>query len=1668
MAQSHALYTGHSPPLGPPPPPPPIPHTDQTRVYAKDQPPKLREAFTEFYPNGLPNVYKMLQTPGAGGVPQTYVEDYLPAGFYTNVRPGARAIFSTENGVRKFRHMNHLLPQRRIHLWSKDEIQSVCNSLRKLYWEHMKGMQKPYCWESLYTYFDGCDIYNYGALNLWNVTNQLFDENKLIYMDLAKELAVEIGHWADGWLANENNCNKLLHWDELQGPLLPLLTEEDWREIGNIQDDVVPLIASALKHRRSLLLSPEESKPGVKPNHLMNSCANDSLENWLAGQRIFTPSGLPSPPEAKSHQCSPASRNAPAPAIVHHNNHYYALPDGKRRSSAVEALHQSAAAAGPVVAHGSSQITRSEQPETDTLMRWDPIQASSTARSKSTEPVPSYSLDISHEATAPSDAQANSAPMEGHDDDECEQSDPFTPTKAPLKGRDNPRVTRGAPKSTVTASLPASAVLGFSDLATSPERSGNASQQPTQATSSPSKEDGADREGKNKGTKPRTSPNKDFKKGQRPNRSFARAGTHDPKSAQFLSKAHNLAHPQRPDLGFYPNVGSAGMPKEIIVPQVQPPLGITFHPAAGFSHATPGGYSHPQQNYAMPTGLGYRHPNVQQPPPPQDGLAQNRGRNASTSSRLDRFEPSERWPHQHLHDNFNDPTSAPNRGGYHRGGLRRGTNRRGSHNQRNATTPMVQQPNPDFVNKRRDGAPWKDQQWRRSGSDFIQVTCQNVQNGLTINDYVPCSCQMCDARNRSVHVAAKCSENTTTVDIQTRIKHGLAERYGHVEDVYPLQSKEPGRFLARFSDTSSVGKALAMGSGSMPEQGISVAFSPAMRSKWTVPTPTYIRETPSQGIGQPSFSPYPFGPSISINTQSTGPAAHTMPGLIHPAAVNLPHEYSGQGWPIDGAQRATSGFMRHRFSHQSSAITAPTGPQQNMHEAPRHNFTESKLPAPATADVERGEELSDELLQTKPPAEEALNEMQDAEKDGSIGPRSYGNKILGARARVSLPNSPAKATHSPEASSSAQTACRSPGDDVTVDTESTMKLDRSSGAKLETSTRIEVGTHPQVTAASASIGDTTSHHRVPSIFTENEIKGRREAWAKISMPLNPNKPKPSTPTKPHSDDGKDEATLRVPKGDRREAGNATGSEMSTPTQAVTFTPETGSVYEPSEKPEDEFGSQHEQEDASASASASHSARVVEEDAMTSGKVGKDEVQQFQATTGPDVAAALTAEPVQKNEKPTQSFHDLSLTNMAELNAPQRLGGSSHPNHHQEITSDSQSKDKTRKWKSKTKKKKGKQSAGPQGNVAYSPINVQDQMPSAPQRPDTRVMNTEPEIASHFESQGSSSSSPAKRHHEGLEQRSASGGCKRSKKHEHDQELPQVEPKSQQPSFDESDSPEEDTRGRRGYRMGRGGSLRMGKQRRPRPLMTSPALAEQHSDTQVPPPSSDFAFECSGVPASGGSQSLRGLGNSAKSRLNPAAQEFVSPSRLAHPDGQPAVVSSGIEKRGNTMVDDSAVPCSRRHESIREHLKTEVDKIETPTGNDSIPSATANTTPKHRRALSEVVPKHTTRKEVMSQGESKKTPSKNHKRGKGRDTALASSTKLDKVAGKQEKVQDTPHTPERRTAKMKKPGLINDDWPSLPVPRDRAPSKPQTPSIWGSRTKMVGDERDPEESPVTKG
>ncbi|RDA91159.1 hypothetical protein CP533_4822 [Ophiocordyceps camponoti-saundersi (nom. inval.)] len=344
------------------------------RYTAATQSTETQAQFAHFYPNGLPVTYHMLHGHDSGGVPQEYMENHLPVRFYTHPPPNAIGKFSTMYGeLKEFGIVGELLPERRVHLWNYDEIQSVCKSLRQVFWGEMKNLRRPTRWDDLWEYFDAVDLYHYGVLNIWNVMNTLFDETRIVTSTWSAEMAAEIGHFTDEWVKDEENQEKLKAWDEMKGPVLCCLTSDDWTKIRNLQDGEIAVLKSALEYRRQTLISGNVPQAN-RPADAITAYYTNNLSNWLAGAPVFGRNGLPPPPASAPYHGRHHGMNATAPCFVRSDASLgnRASSEGGQgtsssasSSSAVEALQKSAAAATTkrtgkysdvVVCMGSSRI----------------------------------------------------------------------------------------------------------------------------------------------------------------------------------------------------------------------------------------------------------------------------------------------------------------------------------------------------------------------------------------------------------------------------------------------------------------------------------------------------------------------------------------------------------------------------------------------------------------------------------------------------------------------------------------------------------------------------------------------------------------------------------------------------------------------------------------------------------------------------------------------------------------------------------------------------------------------------------------------------------------------------------------------------------------------------------------------------------------------------------------------------------------------------------------------------------------------------------------------------------------------------------------------------------------------------------------------------------------
>lgn len=160
----------------------------------------------------------------------------------------------------------------------------------------------------------------------------------------------------------------------------------------------------------------------------------------------------------------------------------------------------------------------------------------------------------------------------------------------------------------------------------------------------------------------------------------------------------------------------------------------------------------------------------------------------------------DQWP-QHAYRNRNTGViSQPiNRNGVQPGGHRnfRG-NRRGSYSHRNATAPIPQQPVDSVLpHQRRGPGPPENIPWRTNNSTSRQRACPNASSIGGVEEYIPCTCEQCDARNRSVLVKVRCAPDAPAMDVRSRLRYGLGDRYGAVEAVFPIACREGQSFLVR-------------------------------------------------------------------------------------------------------------------------------------------------------------------------------------------------------------------------------------------------------------------------------------------------------------------------------------------------------------------------------------------------------------------------------------------------------------------------------------------------------------------------------------------------------------------------------------------------------------------------------------------------------------------------------------------------------------------------------------------------------------------------------------------------------------------------------------------------------------------------------------------------------
>lgn len=244
--------------------------------------------FIEFYPNGLPVLHSELpnfeqSTPGFGPNEESWIDKMLPPGFYTQLPPDDKrpAIFSTHRGQQPFRYSQRSMPEKCTRLWSEDEVQSVCISLRQVHWAGVLQMSPVETWDDLYMFFDAHDIRQYGAMNLWNVLERLRRETQDLFQGSHNVLGLEVTHFLFCWLIVEANRNVIRK--NVDGKSLSdIFRASDLQAlIQNCFSDparqVLQTLADAVSFCRHLL----QHRIVFSPRTLLRSIKDGQLSEWI-------------------------------------------------------------------------------------------------------------------------------------------------------------------------------------------------------------------------------------------------------------------------------------------------------------------------------------------------------------------------------------------------------------------------------------------------------------------------------------------------------------------------------------------------------------------------------------------------------------------------------------------------------------------------------------------------------------------------------------------------------------------------------------------------------------------------------------------------------------------------------------------------------------------------------------------------------------------------------------------------------------------------------------------------------------------------------------------------------------------------------------------------------------------------------------------------------------------------------------------------------------------------------------------------------------------------------------------------------------------------------------------------------------------------------------------
>ena len=365
----------------------------------------------------------------------------------------------------------------------------------------------------------------------------------------------------------------------------------------------------------------------------------------------------------------------------------------------------------------------------------------------------------------------------------------------------------------------------------------------------------------------------------------------------------------------------------------------------------------------------------------------------------------------------------------------------------------------------------------------------------------------------------------------------------------------------RFEYEASVPDALSFAGGFISEKNmnISVLISAVQRSKWLNSTWRLSKSDRDVHNQQQGHMPphMPTGQPYPLLVAGMPPMNHSA---MHTAATDAP--FAHQGYPPHSYPPSAAPMQVPEYVSEGSVAISPTqnhGDRTREHISGRRGNSKSSNGSPnvsptavrTPAHKKKHEAPKNAKVQSKPPFEEALEETDAIDSRGPPTPESQRSVGSFVKARVSLPTVTPEHVRKTAKQASAKRqssyvagkddeheSVHKPAGDVSDSPKSRIKgskdkkkdqtaseandapktgmPERESLAPQAKASTALAPKEPGRTAVTAGEGKLAAkpaargHQSTSSIFTEDQIKGRKQAWDRIPMPLDPRKTNKST------------------------------------------------------------------------------------------------------------------------------------------------------------------------------------------------------------------------------------------------------------------------------------------------------------------------------------------------------------------------------------------------------------------------------------------------------------------------------------------------------------------------------------------------------------------------------